>query len=328
MGSSVQTELKLGDIEIEETDSYKYLGEIINNKGNLEDHIKMLEGNVEAAYQTILHIAKDKNFKGLKMAIIWKLVETCIIPIITYGAESRTTTPHKSQKIQTIMNNIIKRILQVPQSTPNDAITIETGIPNIQTITEIKQLNSHMRINKMDQNREIKQTWNNSKRWKQHINKINKKYNINISEIDTKKMSKRWKQEYLKVKILKTEIDNRYIEKTKYLLKGTNKWEPGKRAQYLELLTRKECNAIFSARTRMMNVNGNYHNRNTDPTCRACGNKTETQEHILEECPALMDDKKEKITATDIFETEIGKLKSTANKIMKKLEKFNIITQQ
>ena len=180
MGSSVQTELKLGDMEIEETDKYKYLGEIINNKGNLEDHIKMLEGKVEAAYQTILHIAKDKNFKGLKMAIIWKLVETCIIPIITYGAESTTTTHKESQKIQTIMNNIIKRILQVPQSTPNDAITIETGILNIQTITEIKQLNSHMRINKMDQNREIKQTWNNSKRWKQHIDKINKKYNINI----------------------------------------------------------------------------------------------------------------------------------------------------
>ena len=200
----------------------------------------MLEGKVEAAYQTILYIAKDKIFKGLKMAIIWKLVETCIIPIITYGAESRTTTHKESQKIQTIMNNIIKRILQVPQSTPNDAITIETGIPNIQTITEIKQLNSHIRINKMDQNREKKQTWNNNKRWKQHIDKINKKYNINISEIETKK----WKQEYLKVKILKTtktEIENRNIEKnkTKYLLKGTNKWEPGKRAQYLELLTRK-----------------------------------------------------------------------------------------
>ena len=57
-------------------------------------------------------------------------------------------------------------------------------------------------------------------------------------------------------------------------------------------------------------------------------NKTETQEHILEKCPALMDDKNEKITATDIFETKIGKLKSTANKIMKKIEKCNIITQQ
>ena len=107
IGSSVQTELKLGDMGIEETDKYKYLGDIINNKGNLEDNIKMLEGKVEATCQTILHIAKDKNFKGLKMAIIWKLVEACIIPIITYGAESRPTTQKESQKIQTIMNNII-----------------------------------------------------------------------------------------------------------------------------------------------------------------------------------------------------------------------------
>ena len=182
----------------------------------------------------------------------------------------------------------------------------------------------------MDQNREIKQTWNNSKRWKHHIDKINKKYNINISEIETKKMSKKWKQEYLKVKILKTtKTENRNMEKTKtkYLLKGTNKWEPGKRAQYLELLTRKECNAIFSARTRMMNVNGNYHNRNTDPTCRACGNKTETQEHILEEYPALMDDKKEKITATDIFETKIGKLKLVLSPNLRRGLKQNFVAK-
>ena len=35
-----------------------------------------------------------------------------------------------------------------------------------------------------------------------------------------------------------------------------------------------------------------------------------------------------KITTTDIFETKIGKFKSTANKIMENLEKNNIITQQ
>ena len=52
-----------------------------------------------------------------------------------------------------------------------------------------------------------------------------KRYNVNISEIEIKKMSKKWKQEYLKVKIIKTtktEIEDRNIEKNKakYLLKG------------------------------------------------------------------------------------------------------------
>ena len=45
-------------------------------------------------------------------------------------------------------------------------------------------------------------------------------------------MSKKWKQEYLKVKILKTtktEIEDRHIEKTKYLLKVRNKLEPVKK---------------------------------------------------------------------------------------------------
>ena len=84
-------------MEIEETDKYKYPGEIINNKGNLEDHIKMLEGKVEAEYQTILHIAKDKIFKGLKMAIIWKLVETCIIPIIIWSRKQNNNTQRKPE---------------------------------------------------------------------------------------------------------------------------------------------------------------------------------------------------------------------------------------
>ena len=49
-----------------------------------------------------------------------------------------------------------------------------------------------------------------------HRQNKKKKYNINISEIKTKKMSKKWKQEYLKVKILKTtktEMEDRNIEK-------------------------------------------------------------------------------------------------------------------
>jgi len=156
IGSKLETHLKLGNMDIEETDKYKYLGEMMNNKGNMEDHIHMIEGKVEAAYQTILHIAKDNNFKCIKMGVIWKLLETCIITIIMYGAESRITTKRETEKCTIIINCIIKRILRVPQSTPNDAITIETGILDIQTLTEIKQINNHMRIWDMVNGREIK----------------------------------------------------------------------------------------------------------------------------------------------------------------------------
>jgi hypothetical protein len=40
------------------------------------------------------------------------------------------------EKVSTVQNNIIKRILQIPQSTPNDAITIETGTMDVKTLTD------------------------------------------------------------------------------------------------------------------------------------------------------------------------------------------------
>jgi len=48
------------------------------------------------------------------MGTIWKLFETCIIPIIMYGAEARIVTKKEMGKISIIQNNIIKRILQIP----------------------------------------------------------------------------------------------------------------------------------------------------------------------------------------------------------------------
>ena len=113
-----------------------------------------------------------------------------------------------------------------------------------------------MRINKIDQNREKKkQTW---------------KYNVNTGEIETKNMSKKWKQEYLKVKIIKTiktEIEDRNIEEEKQnkntYYKGQINGNQEQEHNSYNSLTRKECSAIFSARTRMLNVIGNYHNRNS-----------------------------------------------------------------
>ena len=60
----------------------------------MKDQIKSIESKVEAAYQTLIAITEDQNFKSIKMECIWKLVKTCIIPIITYASE--TWEPLKS----------------------------------------------------------------------------------------------------------------------------------------------------------------------------------------------------------------------------------------
>ena len=46
------------------------------------------------------------------MKTIWKLVETCILPILLYAAETRIPTKTEVEHIQKILNNTLKIILQ------------------------------------------------------------------------------------------------------------------------------------------------------------------------------------------------------------------------
>jgi hypothetical protein len=86
---------KLGSMTIEETNNYKYLGETMNNQGNMTNQIESIKRKIEAPYQTIIIVASNKKFRDLQMETIWRLVETCITPIILYGAEtSKPTTNH------------------------------------------------------------------------------------------------------------------------------------------------------------------------------------------------------------------------------------------
>ncbi len=74
------------------------------------------------------------------MTTIWKLVTTCIIPIITYGSEVWILTAAETKQAQTILQNILKRILMSPISTPNVLINAETGIWDIETHIMKKQI--------------------------------------------------------------------------------------------------------------------------------------------------------------------------------------------
>ena len=117
------------------------IGEIFNSKGNLADHINDVKGKAEAAYQTMLTIAGNKHFHNIQMKAIWKMVETCIIPIITYGGETRTPTKKETKELNNILDNIIKRILMVPRTTPREVLYIETGIMDIEHICMRNRVN-------------------------------------------------------------------------------------------------------------------------------------------------------------------------------------------
>ena len=100
------------------TENYKYLGEIINHKKSMKNQISESKRKAEGALQTILTIAGDPTLKCIQMETI----------LITYACE--LWNPNKEEKgtINRILDNIIKRVLMVPTSTPRENLYIETGI--------------------------------------------------------------------------------------------------------------------------------------------------------------------------------------------------------
>ena len=97
----------------------------------------------------------------------------------------------------------------------------------------------------------------------------------------------------------------------------------GKRPQYMEKLTRKQCNALLKARASMLPVKNNFKNGcKKDTQCRYCKTEVETQEHILQKCPEV-ERKVGHIIYNRIFQEEVEELEKTANFIMKVEEELS-----
>ena len=111
-----------------------------------------MEPKVEAAYQTLNYLTADENFRNIQMETAWKLLETCVIPLITYGAETWDYTKTQMKRVNTILDNIIKRILMIPQSTPRESIYHQLQIKDIEH--RIKEKKLLYRINKIEKYQE------------------------------------------------------------------------------------------------------------------------------------------------------------------------------
>ena len=126
-GKGKKSALKLNRETLEEVPKYKYLGEMINNKGNLSDHITELEKKVKGATATIIAETGNKEFKGIKMQAIWQMVEAIIIPIMTYSCEGWDINKEEKKQTPDHLQRGTQDLLYLPKVTPTTTLLNETG---------------------------------------------------------------------------------------------------------------------------------------------------------------------------------------------------------
>ena len=160
--------------------------------------------------------------------------------------------------------------------------------------------------------------------WQEHTNSLLREYEINKTHLNgTKYQTKRAIKESVN-KRFKNKIPQSAHGKSKmdYFFEGKTEWQPGKRAKYMNSLTRKQASLIFKARTRMLKVKGNYKNGFPNLQCRLCKITEESQTHILEECPDIHSNNSTKIPKHQLFMSDADTLKKLADKIYEIIKKI------
>ena len=265
----------VGNTKLEQIENYSYLGEIINEKNNMNAHIENKQRRMEAVGRDMANITKDQLLNKIKIGVILELYQECIIPAMLYGAETWQINKKQLNKIEDIQYKCLRRILKTPDSTPKPALKGETG--NIYMEQRIKKM-QFAYIHKLSQMKETRclvaqmNYYRDNNMLIPEILSSLTEYNLPTKLEDIELIHKnQWKQ--MIINSIKQRTNNQYKKAIQDMKKMENlkKYKDSiKRELYLDQTSNNEAQTIFKIRCRMLNLSADFKGSNMITTCPRC----------------------------------------------------------
>ena len=132
----------LGEQELQECDSYKYLGVTIKSNGSFNEHVENINSKAGKAYYSL--ISKCKDFNGLQPRLFLYLFDQTIIPILNYASEIWGLDEYAI--LERLHLSACKHILGVKSTTCTDAVYAELGRISLQSNRHVCMLKFFARL--------------------------------------------------------------------------------------------------------------------------------------------------------------------------------------
>ena len=139
-GGYVNKEWDLGKMKIDSCTDYKYLGDWIMRNGSNKKNLEEREGKVMAATRKIISLCGTEVIKNIQMRALLKLHETCTVPMLLSNCETWILKKGEREHLQKTELWALKKILNVPITTPTPAIWYITGYLLTPILIDKKQL--------------------------------------------------------------------------------------------------------------------------------------------------------------------------------------------
>ena len=332
-----QTEWNLGEIKIENCDSYKYLGDIISNNGKNMKNIEDRKFKLIASTISINTIAASEVLSRLETPILLDLHDKINIPKLLTNSEAWVLQIGEQKELERAEIQSLKSLFDLPQKTPIPAIVYTLGALFTNIRVDKKQLiYLHRLLNKNSSHWALKTLYalkDLNLGWYKRIVETLKRYQRS-EDFDQIKVTPfgMWKSIVTEVTEQKNKeklieechrIENNIkIRKTKTafivdeLLHPTYQRKPKPEIMHL---TKQETKTLITARYSMLECGKNYKGTMQE-LCNQCNN-IDDEEHRLNYCSRFndsnfyYDNQNEKIEFNTIFSNDLNALRIIIDRI-------------
>ena len=273
--------------EICETESYKYLGDIITGDSKYDAMIKQRKNEVTGITAELMSINKDIPPDAMYMQSVVLYMNSIILPKLINNSETwNNLTKLNQDTLQSTADTALKRLLKLPTSTPSVALRGELGILSVKAHIMMKKLMFLQRVRKMKNDSICRQIMMQQEEMPgntriKEVKEILNYLAIEKSLEEIEKISKAmWKTE---IKRTIWEVENQIlVDKNQNSTKGKYIDSKLEMKQYIEKLTHEEADIILRTRLGMIDIKVNFKNKYNNTICNLCQKENETLQHLLE----------------------------------------------
>ena len=126
-------------MKVEET--FKYLCDTFNSKG---DNVALCKHRADKSVGSMIEIislCKETNFGKHQIFSMMVMYQSVFLPRLIFNCESWSNLIHKDiSNLPSAQLNFLRRVMEIPKSTPTAALFLELGILPIQYEIEKRQL--------------------------------------------------------------------------------------------------------------------------------------------------------------------------------------------
>ena len=325
----------LGDVEIEETGDYKYLGDTITNDGKNIKNIETRKNKVFTITVGINAIAGTDVLRRIETPVLLELHEKMIIPALLANAETWVLNKSECTELERIETQTLKHLFDLPVHTPTPAIIFTLGTMYTKIRIDIKKFTYlHRLLTSNDSSwakKALRHLLNLDLGWGKNIKESLMEYNLPIDLSSIQSMTTRqWKnavKERAEIANKRKLIDDCHKKendisvpktKTAHIIEKiqNDTYVRTLRPEY-KTLTKNETKALIISRFKMLECGRNFKG-SMNEICREC-NCTDDENHRMNYCIKYKSnnfyDSDDKVDLNDIFSTDADVLRNIIAKI-------------